>query len=90
MLCDELSLQLHDGVLYARARQILNLALGRRRCAIVEAALVGGSTASLIVHAVRHRVVSVTASLCPMAAMHLSKVVLPHLACALGLRGRCN
>lgn len=89
VLCDELSLQLHYGVLNSGARQVLYSTLWHGWRSIVETPLVCVCAHSLVVHAVWDGVVSVAASL-SARALHLCEVSLANLAGALGLRRSCD
>ena len=84
VLCDELSLQLHDGILDSSAGQVLDATLGHGRGPVVETPLVCVCAHSLVVHAVGDRVVPVATPLCARS-LHLCEVVLADLAGALGL-----
>ena len=89
MLCDELSLKLHYGVLNSGARQVLYSTLWHGWRSIVETSLVCVCAHSLVMHAVWDRVVSVAAPLSAWA-LHLGEVILAYLAGALGLGRSCD
>ena len=88
VLRDELSRQLHNGVLDAGARQVLDAALCDGRRAIVETPVVvyDCTWAALILQAEGHRVVALVATL-GCGTLDLREVALAHLTGALGKRG---